>query len=66
MDVLVGFIYATSIGFYKSPSRLILGVAFLGLFFILGQTRYTNNGYPKGKPMTDTEVEIVARKDDAW
>jgi len=31
---LASFIYATSLGFYKSPSRLLLRVAFLGLLHI--------------------------------
>ena len=31
---LAGFIYATSLGFYKSPSRLLLRVALLGLLHI--------------------------------
>ena len=33
---LASFIYATSLGFYKSPSRLLLRVALLGLLSILG------------------------------
>src|SRR6266567_5326244 len=50
---LASFIYATSLGFYKSPSRLLLRVALLGLLYIgPSQTRYTNNGYPKGMPMS--------------
>ena len=31
---LASFIYATSLGFYKSPSRLLLRVALLGLLHI--------------------------------
>ena len=50
---LAGFIYATSLGFYKSPSRLLLRVVLLGLLHIgPSRSRYTNNGYPKGIPMS--------------
>ena len=50
---LASFIYATSLGFYKSPSRLLLRVALLGLLHIgPSRARYTNNGYPKGMPMS--------------
>jgi hypothetical protein len=34
MGVLADFIYATSLGFYKSSSRLLFGVSFLGLLHI--------------------------------
>jgi hypothetical protein len=50
---LAGFIYTTSLGFYKSPSRLLLWVAFLGFLHIgPSRARYTNNGYPKGIHMS--------------
>ena len=50
---LASFIYATSLGFYKSPSRLLLRVVLLGLLHIgPSRARYTNNGYPKGIPMS--------------
>ena len=34
LGALASFIYATSLGFYKSPSRLLLQVALLGLLHI--------------------------------
>jgi hypothetical protein len=50
LGALASFIYASSLGFYNSPSRLL----FRGLLgpSILSRARYTNTGYPKGMPMT--------------
>ena len=41
---LASFIYATSLGFYKSPSRLLLRVALLGLLHIWSSPYWAEPG----------------------
>ena len=50
-----GFIYATRLGFTRVLVYYIFGLPSSWAFSILGRARYSNNGYPKGMPMTTTK-----------